>query len=53
MNLLVRLAVAQDFTPPPLRVYFVGNNLTFRNDLPGMVVELGRSLDPPSRWKPG
>ena len=35
------VAVVQAFSPPPLRVYFVGNSLTFRNDLPGMVVELG------------
>ena len=47
MNLLVLLALVQAFSPPPLRVYFVGNSLTFRNDLPGMVAELGRSLDPP------
>ena len=47
MNLLILLAVVQASTPPPLRVYFVGNSLTFRNDLPGMVVELGRTLAPP------
>ena len=46
MNLLVLLALVQAFSPPPLRVYFVGNSLTFRNDLPGMVVELGRSIQP-------
>ena len=46
MNLLVLLALVQAFSPPPLQVYFVGNSLTFRNDLPGMVVELGRSLAP-------
>ena len=40
------VAVVQAFSPTPLRVYFVGNSLTFRNDLPGMVVELGASLDP-------
>ena len=46
VNLLILLVVIQASTPPPLRVYFVGNSLTFRNDLPGMVVELGRSLEP-------
>jgi hypothetical protein len=39
--------MVQAFTPSVLRVYFVGNSLTFRNNLPGMVAELGRSLDPP------
>jgi hypothetical protein len=46
VNLLILLAVLQA-SAPPLRVHFVGNSLTFRNDLPGMVVELGRSLEPP------
>ena len=41
----------QASTPPPLRIYFVGNSLTFRNDLPGMVVELGRSLDTPMQME--
>ncbi len=53
MNLVVLLALVQAFTPPPLRVYFVGNSLTFRNDLPGMVVELGGSLDRPMQIKAG
>ena len=53
MNLLVLLALVQLFSPPPLRVYFVGNSLTFRNDLPGMVVELGRSLHHPVEVKAG
>ena len=52
MNLLILLAVVQA-SAPPLRVYFVGNSLTFRNDLPGMVVELGRSLEPPIRIESG
>ncbi len=51
VNLLILLAVLQ--SSPPLRVYFVGNSLTFRNDLPGMVVELGRSLDPPIQVETG
>ena len=46
MNLLILLALLQT-SPQPLRVYFVGNSLTYRNDLPGMLVELGRSLEPP------
>ena len=46
MNLLILLAVLQT-SAPPLRVHFIGNSLTFRNDLPGMVVELGRSLERP------
>lgn len=52
MNLLVLLAVVQAFSPP-LRVHFVGNSLTFRNNLPGMVVELGRSLDLPMQVEAG
>ncbi len=47
------LALVQAFSPPPLRVYFAGNSLTFRNDLPGMVVELGRSLRDPMEMKAG
>jgi hypothetical protein len=53
VNLLVLLALVQGFSPPPLRVYFVGNSLTFRNDLPGMVAELGRSLEPPMQIEAG
>jgi hypothetical protein len=53
VNLLLLLALVQASPAPPLRVYFVGNSLTFRNDLPGMVVELGRSLEPPMRIESG
>ena len=52
MNLPILLAVLQT-SAPPLRVHFVGNSLTFRNDLPGMVVELGRSLEPPIQIEAG
>jgi hypothetical protein len=52
VNLLILLAVLEA-SAPPLRVYFVGNSLTFRNDLPGMVVELGRSLERPMQIEAG
>jgi hypothetical protein len=39
--------------PSPIRVHFVGNSFTFGNDLPGLVAELGRSLDPPVRLEVG
>jgi hypothetical protein len=46
---LVLLAALVQATVPssPVRVLFVGNSFTFGNDLPGVVAELGRSLDPP------
>ena len=47
MSLLVLLVALAQAPAPPIRVYFAGNSLTFRNDLPGLVAELGRSLDPP------
>jgi hypothetical protein len=51
--LVLFAAVVQAFAPSPLRVYFVGNSLTFRNDLPGLVAKLGRSLTPPVRIEVG
>ncbi len=49
MSLLALLAaLLQATTPPaPVRVHFVGNSFTVRNDLPALVAELGRSLEPP------
>ena len=49
MILLALLAAAVQATgpPPPIRALFVGNSFTFGNDLPELVSELGRSLDPP------
>lgn len=49
MSLLALLAAfTQAFThPDPVRVHFVGNSFTFHHDLPALVAELGRSLDPP------
>lgn len=48
MNFFALLAAIVQVAVPssPIRVYFVGNSFTFRNDLPALVAELGRSLDP-------
>lgn len=39
------LVLAQAATPPPpTRILFIGNSLTYANDLPGMVCQLARSV---------
>lgn len=45
--LLLWLAPAQ---PPPLRVLFIGNSLTYFNDLPATVAALGRSAGTPIEY---
>lgn len=40
---LLWLGLAQS-PPAPTRILFVGNSLTYENDLPGMVCQLARSV---------
>jgi hypothetical protein len=45
--LAASLFVAQSAAPQPLRILFVGNSLTYENNLPGMVSTLARSVGRP------
>lgn len=41
--LVAALFLLQPATPAPTRILFIGNSLTYQNDLPGMVCQLARA----------
>ena len=42
-------AVSTPSAPPAVRILFIGNSYTARNDLPGLIVRLAALADPPRR----
>ncbi len=49
--LLAAVLLLFQAAPAPTRILFIGNSLTYQNDLPGMVCTLARAAGRPGRLR--